>query len=63
MCNGLTFNSSEPIKKKVDLAINKVTPVQNPAPSIKSENLKEEEKIVPPVIAKEKPVYTSTGKK
>ena len=63
MCNGLTFTSSEPIKKKVDLAINKVTPVQNPAPSVKSENIKEEDKIIPPVIAKEKPVYTSTGKK
>ena len=66
MCNGLTVTSPEPVKKKVDLVINKVAPIQNPAPSVVAEKIIEEEKIIPPVIAviaKEKPAYTSTGKK
>ena len=63
MCNGLNLITPEPVKKKVELAINKVSPIQNPALSVIPEKIIEEETIVPPVIAKEKPVYTSTGKK
>ena len=63
MCNGLNVTVPEPVKKKVELAINKVAPIQNTVPSVIPEKIIEEEKIIPPVIAKEKPVYTSTGKK
>lgn len=62
MCTGLTITAAEPIKKKVELAINPPQPIQNVIPITLPVENKEALKIIPPVI-KEKPVYSSTGKK
>ncbi len=59
MCTDLTIASGEPVKKKVELTLNPVQPVQNSSSPDKIE--KEQE--IPTVINKEKPAYVSTGKK
>ena len=54
--------ATDPVKKKVELAVNQIQPVRNIISNTPLEKI-EPVKEIPPVVLKEKPVYTSMGKK
>ena len=63
MCTGLAIAATEPVKKKVELTINQIQPIQIAIPNTTPLVNIEETNAIPVTIIKEKAVYTSTSKK